>query len=131
MVDYNWTISPTILYTGRIGVDFVHSPRASTSYPNLTSVGFPSYLENNGLTRMPSIEFGNAYTNIFDQCCMDTNFTHTLITYSSALSWVKGAHSLKFGGEQRQFFNNFWQPSNPTGLVQFRPECDQSNAEQR
>jgi hypothetical protein len=119
VVDYNWTISPTILYTGRIGVDFVNSPSKS-QYPNLTSVGFPSYLENNGLTRMPSIEFANGpYTNIFDQCCTDTNFTHTLITYSSALSWVKGEHSIKFGGEQRQFFNNFWQPSNPTGLFSF------------
>ena len=119
VVDYNWTVSPRILYTGRIGVDFVNSP-VKTQYPNLTSVGFPSYLENNGLTRMPSIEFANGpYTNIFDQCCNDTNFTHTLITYSSALSWVKGAHSFKFGGEQRQFFNNFWQPSNPTGLFSF------------
>ena len=119
VLDYNWTVSPRLLYTGRIGLDLVNSP-VKTQYPNLTSVGFPSYLENNGLTRMPSIEFANGpYTNIFDACCDDTNFTHTLITYSSALSWVKGAHSIKFGGEQRQFFNNFWQPSNPTGLFSF------------
>jgi len=118
VLQYDWTVNPRILYTGRIGVDFVHAPGV-TDYPNLTSVGFPSYLINNGLTRMPSIEFGNAYTNIFDQCCVDTHFTHTLITYSSALSWVKGAHSLKFGGEQRLFFNNFWQPTNPTGLFSF------------
>jgi hypothetical protein len=118
VLEYDWTINPRILYTGRIGVDFVHAP-GITNYPNLTSAGFPSYLINNGLSRMPSIEFGNAYTNIFDQCCVDTHFTHTLITYSSALSWVKGSHSLKFGGEQRLFFNNFWQPSNPTGLFSF------------
>ena len=118
VVDYNWTINPRTLYTGRISVDFVNAP-GITNYPNLTTVGFPSYLINNGLARMPSIEFGNAYTNIFDQCCVDTHFTHNLITYSSALSWVKGAHSFKFGGEQRQFFNNFWQPSNPTGLFSF------------
>jgi hypothetical protein len=118
VLEYDWTINPRILYTGRIGVDFVHAPGV-TDYPSLTKVGFPSYLINGGLDRMPSIEFGNAYTNIFDQCCVDTHFTHTLITYSSALSWVKGAHSLKFGGEQRVFFNNFWQPSNPTGLFSF------------
>ena len=118
VLEYDWTVSPRILYTGRIGVDFAHAPGV-TDYPSLTSVGFPSYLINNGLSRMPSIEFGNAYTNIFDQCCVDTHFTHTLITYSSALSWVKGTHSLKFGGEQRLFFNNFWQPSNPTGLFSF------------
>jgi len=118
VLQYDWTINPRTLYTGRIGVDFVHAP-GITSYPSLSSVGFPSYLINNGLSRMPSIEFGNAYTNIFDQCCVDTHFTHVLTTYSSSLSWVKGAHSLKFGGEQRLFLNNFWQPSNPTGLFSF------------
>ena len=119
VLQYDWTINPRTLYTGRIGVDFAHAPGV-TNYPSLTTVGFPSYLINNGLSRMPSIEFGNGpYTNIFDQCCVDTHFTHTLITYSSALSWVRGAHSFKFGGEQRQFFNNFWQPSNPTGLFSF------------
>ena len=82
-------------------------------------MGFPSYLINNGLSRMPSIEFGNAYTNIFDQCCVDTHFTHTLITYSSALSWVKGAHSLKFGGEQRLFLTI-------SGNRQIPPACSVS-----
>jgi len=121
VVDYNWTISPRLLYTGRIGLDLAIAP-GITNYPNLTSVGFPSILEANGLTRMPMIEFDQTYTNLFDQCCVDTHFSHTLLTYSSALSWVKGSHSLKFGGEQRTFFNNFWQPDNPTGLFSFGPD---------
>jgi Carboxypeptidase regulatory-like domain/TonB dependent receptor len=121
VVDYNWTISPRILYTGRIGLDLAIAP-GITNYPNLTSVGFPSILEANGLTRMPMIEFDQTYTNLFDQCCVDTHFSHTLLTYSSALSWVRGSHSLKFGGEQRTFFNNFWQPDNPTGLFSFGPD---------
>ena len=36
---------------------------------------------------------------------------------------MKGPHSLKFGGEQRIFFNNFWQPDNPTGLFSFGPDA--------
>ncbi len=28
-------------------------------------------------------------------------------------------HSIKFGGEQRIFFNNFWQPDYPTGTFNF------------
>jgi len=121
VVDYNWTISPRLLYTGRIGLDLAIAP-GITQYPNLTSVGFPSILEANGLTRMPMIEFDQTYTNLFDQCCVDTHFSHTLLTYSSALSWVRGSHSFKFGGEQRTFFNNFWQPDNPTGLFSFGPD---------
>jgi len=117
-LDYSRTLSPRIVYSGRLGLDYANAPGV-TSYPDLTKAGFPSYLVNNGLARMPSIDFGSTYSNLFDQCCVDTHFTHVLLTYSSALSWVKGAHSLKFGGEQRVFWNNFWQPDNPTGLFTF------------
>ncbi len=122
VVDYNWTISPRLLYTGRVSLDLAVAPGA-TQYPNLTSAGFPSILGFGGLNRMPMIEFDQTYSNLFDQCCVDTHFSHTLITYSSALAWVRGAHSLKFGGEQRAFLNNFWQPDNPTGLFSFGPDA--------
>ena len=46
-------------------------------------------------------------------------FAHTLFSYSAGLQWVKGRHSIKFGGEQRIFLNNFWQPDNPTGIFNF------------
>jgi hypothetical protein len=125
VVDYTWTISPTMVYTGRIGLDLAIAP-GHTNYPNLTSVGFPSILAANGLTRMPMIEFDQTYSNLFDQCCVDTHFSHTLYTYSSGLSWAKGQHSIKFGGEQRVFFNNFWQPDDPTGLFSFGPDATNS-----
>ena len=118
VMDYTWTISPSLLYTGRVGLDLAIAP-GITNYPNLTSVGFPSTLEAGGLTRMPIIQMDSTYASLFNQCCVDTHFSHTLYTYSSALVWVKGAHSIKFGGEQRIFFNNFWQPDNPTGLFSF------------
>jgi hypothetical protein len=127
VVDYNWTVNPRIVYTGRLALDLAIAP-GITSYPNLTSVGFPSYMINNGLARMPSMEFDSTYTNLFDQCCVDTHFAHTLYTYSSALSWVKGSHSIKFGGEQRIFFNSFWQPDNPTGLFTFGPDVTNQQA---
>jgi hypothetical protein len=127
VVDYNWTVNPRIVYTGRLALDLAIAP-GITSYPNLTSVGFPSYMINNGLARMPSVEFDSVYTNLFDQCCVDTHFAHTLYTYSSALSWVKGSHSIKFGGEQRIFFNSFWQPDNPTGLFTFGPDVNNQQA---
>ncbi len=122
VADYTWMISPRLLYTGRMGLDLAIAP-GITDYPDLTSVGFPSILAANGLTRMPMLEFDQTYSNLFDQCCVDTHFSHTLLTYSSALVWVTGSHSIKFGGEQRTFFNNFWQPDNPTGLFSFGPDA--------
>jgi len=118
--EYNWAIAPTVLLTTRFSVDRVHAPGISNNYPTLDSVGLNSVLSaNGGLTRMPTIQVDDSFLSLFDQCCVDTHFAHTLINYSSALQWVKGAHSIKFGGEQRAFFNYFWQPDNPTGIFNF------------
>ncbi|MBZ5623750.1 MAG: carboxypeptidase regulatory-like domain-containing protein, partial [Acidobacteriia bacterium] len=117
--EYNWTISPTKLWTSRISVDRVHAPGISNNYPTLDSVGLSPVLATNGLTRMATINVDADMTNLFDQCCVDTHFAHTLVSYSSALQWAKGAHSVTFGGEQRVFFNYFWQPDNPTGIFDF------------
>ena len=50
------------------------------------------------------------WTDLFDQCCVDTTFAHTLYSYSSQFVISKGSHLLKFGGEQRLFYDNFFQP---------------------
>lgn len=117
--EYNWAITPTKLWTSRISVDRVHAPGISNNYPTLDSVGLSPVLAANGLTRMPTINVDAGMTSLFNQCCVDTRFAHTLVSYSSALQWVKGAHSVTFGGEQRVFFNYFWQPDNPTGIFDF------------
>lgn len=117
--EYNWMITPTMLWTSRLSVDRVNAPGQTNNYPTLSDVGLPSILAANGLTRIPSINVDGGFQSIYTQCCVDTRFAHTLVSYSSALQWVKGAHSLKFGGEQRVFFNNFWQPDDPTGYFDF------------
>jgi Carboxypeptidase regulatory-like domain/TonB dependent receptor len=123
-LEYTWTLKPTLLWTSRFALDRVNSP-VKPLLPPLTAAGFPDILQQaNGLTRMPSIQVDNGdgtnnWVNLDTQCCVDTNFAHTLYSYSSALSWVKGRHTLKFGFEQRQFFNNFFQPDNPTGFFNF------------
>lgn len=118
-LEYNWTVSSNILWTNRFSVDRVHAPGQTNNYPTLSDVGLPAVLAANGLTRVPSINVDGGFLSIYTQCCVDTHFAHTLYSYSSALQWVKGAHSLKFGGEQRLFFNNFWQPDDPTGYFDF------------
>ncbi|HSS97744.1 MAG TPA: TonB-dependent receptor, partial [Terriglobales bacterium] len=122
-LEYNWLISPSFLLTSRFGVDRVTAPGANNNYPTLQSVGLPSILAANGLDRMPTIltdDFGDQpFTSLFTQCCVDTHFAHSLYTYSSALQWSTGAHSFRFGGEQRLFYNNFWQPNYPSGLLDF------------
>ncbi len=118
-LEYDWAITPTLFWTNRLGVDRVVAPSQTNSYPTLSDVGLPAILAANGLTRVPSINVSDGFLSIYTQCCVDTHFAHSLYSYSSSLQWVKGAHSLKFGGEQRLFFNNFWQPNYPTGTLDF------------
>lgn len=115
-LEYDWAIKPTMLLSSRLSLDRVVAPGISNNYPTLESVGLPDILAGNGLHRMSTIQTSGESLNLFDQCCVDTNFAHTLWTYSSSLQLIFGRHAVKFGGEQRQFFNNFWQPNNPTGL---------------
>ena len=121
-LEYSWTITPKIVWTSHFALDRVTEP-VKENYPDLTSVGFPAYLAQNGIRRMPTIQMSgsgsNSWSNLFDQCCTDTNFAHTLYSYSSQILIVKGSHLFTIGGEQRIFFNNFFQPPNPTGLFNF------------
>jgi hypothetical protein len=127
-LEYNWTISPKLLSTSRFSVDRVNAPGETNHYPTLNDVGLPPVLAANGLDRVPAINVDGGFLSIFTQCCVDTHFAHTLYSYSSALQWVTGAHSLKFGGEQRLFYNNFWQPDNPTGIFDFSRDVTASQA---
>ena len=120
-LEHNWNVTPTSVWTNRLALDRVSAP-VHSNFPNFSAAGFPAILGTaNGLKRMPTIQLdgANNWISMYTQCCTDTKFAHTLWTYSSAYSWVKRGHTFKFGFEQRQFFNNFWQPDNPTGLFNF------------
>jgi len=119
-VEMNWTLNPTTLVTSRFALDRVNAP-VHSALPDLSSVGFPASLNVNGFTRMPAInvDSNNDELSMYTQCCTDTNFAHTLFSYSSAISFIKNRHTFKVGFEQREFFNNFDQPSDPTGTFHF------------
>jgi hypothetical protein len=121
-IEHSWALRPTIIWTTRFAVDRVNQP-TSPLLPPLQSVGFPSILAqaNGGINRMPSVQVdsSNNWLSMYTQCCVNINSAHTLYSYSSALSQVRGRHTIKAGFEQRQFFQNFFQPDNPTGLFNF------------
>jgi len=118
-VEYNWVVKPELLWTSRFSVDRVNAPVQANKYPTLSDLGLSPSFAANGLTRIPAITVDDPFLSVYTQCCVDTHFAHTLASYSSALQWVKGSHSIKFGGEQRLFYNNFWQPDNPTSILNF------------
>ncbi len=115
----NWNFTPNAVLTTRFGVDRVVSP-VTEDYPTLESVGLPGILgQGNGVSRISVIQMDNNASSLFNQCCTDTNFAHSLYSYGASISWIHGRHVFKFGGEQRLFFNNFFQPNPPTGFFHF------------
>jgi hypothetical protein len=122
VLEDNWSPTATMVWTNRFAIDRAVAP-VTENYPKLGTVfdapGDAILSQVNGLDRFPVIQMDNNATSLFNQCCTDTGFAHTLFSYNSSLSWVRGRHVIKFGGEQRVFFNNFFQPNPPTGLFHF------------
>ena len=129
-LEYTWTVNPRIIWTSHIGLDRVHElsvpgiPTISSFNASLPAgvQGLPSVFEQaNGIDKMPTflMQGSSPWSNLYDQCCINTTFGHTLVSYSSQLVISKESHLIKIGGEQRIFFNNFWQPNYPTGFMTF------------
>src|SRR5580693_4031407 len=135
--EYSRTINPRIIWTSHAGVDRVHQ----LSLPGIPTIAsfnasqpangqLPAVFEQaNGLDQMPTFLMqGNLpWNNLFDQCCIYTAFAHTLVSYSSQLVISRGSHLIKIGGEQRIFYNNFWQPNYPTGYMTFTDQVTSQN----
>jgi hypothetical protein len=129
-LEYTWTINPRTIWTSHVAVDRVHE-LSVPGIPTITSFNAslpagtpglpPVFQQANGIDKMPTFQMqGNLpWTNLYDQCCINTSFAHTLVSYSSQLVISKGSHLIKLGGEQRIFYNNFWQPNYPTGALTF------------
>jgi hypothetical protein len=119
-LEYTWALNPRTIWTSHFAVDRAVQPE-TTNIPSLETANLPSILDANGIDRMPTIQMSGAsqWSSLYDQCCINTTFAHTLYSYSSQLVISKGSHLMKMGGEQRIFFNNFFQPPNPTGLFNF------------
>ncbi len=129
-LEYNWTVSPKIVWTNHVAVDRVHQlsvpgiPTISSFNASLPSGTAPLpavFQQANGIDKMPTflMQGASSWSNLYDQCCINTKFAHTLLSYSSQLVISKGSHLIKIGGEQRIFYNNFWQPNYPTGELTF------------
>ncbi len=128
--EYSWTLNPRTVWTNHAAVDRVHE-KATSGIPSISSFnaslpsgvqGLPALLQQaNGVDQMPMFGMtgSSPWTDLFDQCCIVTTFAHTLYSYSSQMVISKGSHLIKFGGEQRLFYNNFFQPPNPAGVFNF------------
>ncbi len=119
VLEYTWTLNPTTVWTTRGALSRQYSTNSSLR-TDITQFGFPSLLsEVSGVGGVfPRIDIEN-YSSLGVFGWTDTIANRTLVSLASSLSKVIGPHNIKFGGEQRIYFANFWQPGFPGGFFQF------------
>ena len=124
-INFTHTFSPTLVltltYGGLRAFDGEKGIGGEVSNVDATfaQVGFPSYL-NRGFKTFPRIGVGGGYsspigTQIFSIIRWGQESHHL----DGAVSWVRGKHELKFGGEGRMHRINFTQPGWPSGEFDF------------
>jgi hypothetical protein len=118
-LNHTHTFSPTLLLNVAWGFTrgavWVHS--IAGDYKNLDPaalLGMPKYMDTSGVPFLPSITFGTGYSGSIGtgQYMRQGQETHHL---QGTMSWVRGQHEIKFGGEGRMHRDNFTQPGFPGG----------------
>ena len=129
-INHTHTFGPTLMVNvtygllrafGLGGSGIFNEAKYKGMSPSAT-LGLPTYLDASGVGQLPTIELAN-YTpagpssdNIGTQpwsYLREGQQTHHLV---GTVSWVKGSHDLKFGGEGRMHQINYTQPGTPGGL---------------
>jgi hypothetical protein len=127
-IDHTHTFSPTLVLTVTFGYvrGFDNAPGIKGQFPNIDSsfagLGIPSYL-NNGFGTLPAIGISgyssNNGTNIGTNPFTVTREGQDSYHLSGAVSWLRGKHELKFGGEGRMYRLNHVNPGWPSGFFSF------------
>jgi len=127
-INHTHTFSPSLVLTLTYGYlrAFDNAPGIKGQFPNIDSsfndLGIPSYL-NNGRGTIPAISisgYGSTNgTNIGTQPFSITREGQDAHHLSGSLSWLRGKHELKFGGEGRLHRINHANPGWPSGFFAF------------
>jgi hypothetical protein len=127
-INHTHTFSPTLVLTVTLGLtrSFEFAKGVGGNFPNFDptgQVGIPKYLEQSGFLAIPAIQITNYGTPAGNNIGTSTfsilregQESHHL---GGAVSWVRGKHELKFGGEGRMHRINFVQPGWPSGDFNF------------
>jgi Carboxypeptidase regulatory-like domain/TonB dependent receptor len=119
---------------GRFSHNYVFSPRVVNQFlvgfgrrfrserANSLDQGYPALIGLTGVnnTTLPCVDFnGGPYRNLFD--CGDSQFADNVYQLNDAVSWIKGKHNLKFGGEVRFLQFNVRRLTQGSGAFGFDP----------
>ncbi len=122
-----YTFSPTLLLTTTLGftrgTELIYAYNSSLNPNPLSTLGFPSYLEENGFNGVPPI-FLSDYTpagfpNLGNNPYGNYKQGQDTGQLTAMLTKIRGPHELKFGLEGRLHQQNYIQTNAPLGYFTF------------
>src|SRR6185503_3146632 len=117
-----WTISPKVVFhVNGGGTRFVLTSKTLSDGFDLSSLGFPAYVANaSGDARVfPSLA-STGYTTLGPlRNFGNTRNAQDTFSLNQDLSWLHGAHSFKFGANQRVYRIYNTRPDDPAGNFTF------------
>lgn len=118
-LSHNYIFSPTLVNQFLAGF----SRRFRTEASNGLGAGYPEQLGLQGVsnTTFPCVIFnGSPYRDTFNNCGA-SQFADNVFQYADSVSWVRGKHMLKFGGEARLLQFNERRLTQASGEFDFDP----------
>lgn len=116
---HDYTLTPSVLNHFLAG----YSRRYRGEVSNTLGGGYPAKLGLTGVNNntFPCFNFeGTPYGQNLSGCG-DSEFADNLFQFADNVSWVRGKHSLKFGGELRAMQFNVRRLTNAAGSFTFNP----------
>ena len=118
-VNYDWVISPTFLNHAGVGFSRFRNPNFSLAYnqgwvqPNGGKLGLTGLQYDN----FPTVLFSQGYTRFGDDIASDNYFNTT--TLLDNMTWIKGKHTVKMGGEFQGHQDNYRNFGNGAGTYNY------------
>ena len=113
-----WMISPTLINVFRGGVNRITAKPTVTSGLKISDLGF-DYAQSNAVAAgLPFISVTGFFSS-GDAQQPFANRINNVLAFSDDLTWIKGAHSFKFGGEVRRDQINVTYINRPNGDFTF------------
>lgn len=111
----NYIFSPTVVNQALFGF----SRRSRGEVSNSIGQGYPEKIGLTGVnnTTFPCIKWGDTNYNVNN--CGDSQFADNVYQINDAVSWIKGKHSFKFGGEIRMLQFNEGRLTTSSGEFDF------------
>jgi Carboxypeptidase regulatory-like domain/TonB dependent receptor len=119
------TLSSTMVNEARLGFNRIHITFSPNDTRNPVAFGIQD--GNNFNAGLPQITIGTTQINLGGPGGFPQGRGDTTAVFSDTLSYIRGKHSFKFGGEFRRFYNNNF--TGDTGTLGFLNVTDLANGQ--